>query len=117
LIERIKHAIEVGVLRPGDQLPAYRKLAQELVTNPNTVAKAYRELEVAGVIELRQGSGAFVSAKWSAHVQPEAVHKARAIIQSALVAVRQTGIGEEETRRLFEMEMLDWPRSAARKDR
>src|SRR5216683_5257742 len=61
LIEQVKHAIETGALRPGDQLPGIRPLAQELVMNPNTVAKAYRELEHEGIIELRHGAGAFVS--------------------------------------------------------
>ncbi len=62
LMEQVKHAIETGALRPGEQLPGIRPLAEELVMNPNTVAKAYRELEHQGVIELRHGAGAFVSA-------------------------------------------------------
>ena len=61
LMEQVKHAIETGALRPGDQLPGMRPLAEELVINPNTVAKAYRELEHEGVIELRHGAGAFVA--------------------------------------------------------
>src|SRR5256714_12852548 len=62
LMEQVKHAIETGALRAGDQLPGIRPLAEELVINPNTVAKAYRELEHEGIIELRHGAGAFVSA-------------------------------------------------------
>src|SRR5207248_10138632 len=62
LMEQVKHAIETGALRAGEQLPGIRPLAEELVINPNTVAKAYRELEHEGVIELRHGAGAFVSA-------------------------------------------------------
>ena len=62
LMEQVKHAVETGALRPGEQLPGIRPLAEELVINPNTVAKAYRELEHEGVIELRHGAGAFVSA-------------------------------------------------------
>ena len=42
LIEQVKHAVDVGTLRPGDQLPAIRRVAEDLVINPNTVAKAYR---------------------------------------------------------------------------
>src|ERR671914_728159 len=53
LMEQVKHAIETGALRPGEQLPGMRRLAEELVINPNTVAKAYRELEHEGVIDLR----------------------------------------------------------------
>src|ERR1041385_5018420 len=58
LMEQVKHGIETGALRPGEQLPGIRPLAEELVINPNTVAKAYRELEHDGVIELRHGAGA-----------------------------------------------------------
>src|SRR6266545_3194562 len=61
LMEQVKHAIETGALRPGEQLPGIRPLAEELVINPNTVAKAYRELQHEGVIELRHGAGAFAS--------------------------------------------------------
>ena len=60
LIEQVKHAVETGALRVGDQLPTIRKVAGELVINPNTVARAYRELEHEGVLELRHGSGAFI---------------------------------------------------------
>ena len=62
LMEQVKHGIETGALRPGEQLPGIRPLAEELVINPNTVAKAYRELEHEAVIELRHGAGAFVAA-------------------------------------------------------
>jgi len=48
LIEQVKHAIETGVLRAGDQLPSVRQIAEELTINPNTVARAYRELEHEG---------------------------------------------------------------------
>src|SRR5213082_4264829 len=58
LMEQVKHAVETGALRPGEQLPGIRPLVEELVINPNTVAKAYRELEHEGVIELRHGAGA-----------------------------------------------------------
>ena len=61
LIEQVKHAIDVGALRAGEQLPAIRRVAEDLVINPNTVAKAYRDLDHEGVIELRQGAGAFVA--------------------------------------------------------
>jgi GntR family transcriptional regulator len=56
LMEQVKHAIETGALRPGEQLPGIRPLAEELVINVNTVAKAYRELEHEGVVELKHGA-------------------------------------------------------------
>src|SRR6266702_6072667 len=61
LMQQIRHAAETGALRDGDQLPGIRTLAEELVVSPNTVVKAYTELEKEGLLELRQGAGAFVS--------------------------------------------------------
>ena len=61
LIEQVKSSIARGGLRPGDQLPTVRQLAVELSINPNTVAKAYRELEIQGVLATQQGTGTFVS--------------------------------------------------------
>ena len=60
LMEQVKHSIETGALRPGEQLPGIRPLAEELVINPNTVAKAYRELAVKGLIDGQRGFGSFV---------------------------------------------------------
>ena len=61
LMQQIRHAAESGALQDGDQLPGIRTLAEELIVSPNTVAKAYSELEHEGLLELRQGSGAFIS--------------------------------------------------------
>ena len=61
LMEQVKHSIETGALRAGEQLPGIRPLAEELVINPNTVAKAYRELEHDGLVEATPGRGTFIS--------------------------------------------------------
>ena len=58
---QVKHAVAAGRLRHGDALPSVRQLAVELRVNPNTVARAYRELESEGVVESRQGAGTFVA--------------------------------------------------------
>jgi GntR family transcriptional regulator len=60
IIEQVKFAIARGDLVTGDQLPTMRQLAVDLSVNPNTVIRAYRELEIAGVLETHQGSGTFV---------------------------------------------------------
>jgi GntR family transcriptional regulator len=60
IIEQVKFAIARGGLAPGDQLPTVRQLAVDLSINPNTVIRAYRELEIEGVLETHQGSGTFV---------------------------------------------------------
>ena len=106
LMEQVKHAVETGALRPGDQLPGIRKLAESLVVNPNTVAKAYRELEHAGIIELRQGSGAFISDDWLVRVETGAIRRGQAIVRGAVRQLRAVGLDQEEIRRLFESELL-----------
>src|SRR5690242_9240100 len=61
LVEQVKQSLRVGLLRPGDQLPRVRQVAQSLAINPNTVLKAYRELELDGLCEGRPGVGTFVT--------------------------------------------------------
>ncbi|HTJ67098.1 MAG TPA: GntR family transcriptional regulator [Actinospica sp.] len=60
LVLQVKQALRVGLLRPGDQLPRVRDVAQQLAINPNTVLKAYRELRLAGLTEGRPGGGTFL---------------------------------------------------------
>ena len=61
LVQQVKQALRVGLVSPGDQLPKVRAVAQALAINPNTVLKAYRELELAGLAEGRPGVGTFVT--------------------------------------------------------
>jgi GntR family transcriptional regulator len=96
LMEQVKHAIETGALKAGEQLPSIRPLAEELVMNPNTVAKAYRELEHEGVIELRQGAGAFVSRKGPNVQDAERLKAAQALVAQGIQRLRQRGITDEE---------------------
>ena len=60
IIEQVKFAIARGDLGPGDRLPTMRQLAVDLSINPNTVIRAYREMEIEGVVDTHQGSGTFV---------------------------------------------------------
>jgi GntR family transcriptional regulator len=102
LMEQVKHAIETGAIRPGEQLPGIRPLAEELVINSNTVAKAYRELEHEGFVELRQGSGAFVSQNARARRLGETLRAAQSVVAGAVDRLRGQGLTDEEIRRLFE---------------
>ena len=61
LVQQVKQALRVGLLEPGDRLPRVREVAQSLAINPNTVLKAYRELEIEGLAEGRPGVGTFVT--------------------------------------------------------
>ena len=105
LMEQVKHAIETGALRAGEQLPGIRPLAEELVINPNTVAKAYRELEHEGVIELRHGAGAFVSAQAHGQKVADRLRGAQPVVTAAIERQRARGLSDEEIRRLFEAEL------------
>ena len=105
LMEQVKHAIETGALRPGEQLPGIRPLAEELVINPNTVAKAYRELQHEGVIELRHGAGAFVSRNAPAKKATDTLRAGQAIVATAVERLHERGVTDEEIRRLFEAKL------------
>jgi len=63
IIQQIEYAVLSGRMRRGDRLPTIRSLAVELKTNPNTIAKAYGELEIRGVVETQVGSGTYISGK------------------------------------------------------
>jgi GntR family transcriptional regulator len=105
IMEQVKHAIETGALRPGEQLPGIRPLAEELVINPNTVAKAYRELQHEGIIELRHGTGAFVSHKTRAGKGADHLRAGKALVDAAVEKLRARGASDEEIRRLFEAKL------------
>ena len=106
VMEQIKHAIETGALRPGDQLPGIRALAEKLVMNPNTVAKVYRELEHEGVIDLRHGMGAFVTDKGHSRSRTNKVQAAQQLVNTLVSKLRKQGLSEEEIRRLVEAELM-----------
>jgi len=103
LVEQVKHAIETGSIQAGDQLPSVRKMAEDLLINPNTVAKAYQDLEREGVIELRHGSGAFVLD--SIVAREKLMQKARAVLGTALDRIASLDLTEDEIRRLVENEL------------
>ena len=105
LMEQIKHAVETGAVRAGEQLPAIRKVAEDLAMNPNTVVRAYRELERDGILELRHGSGAYVSAARTTAAKTAALERAAGIVGEALDEVAALGLTEAETRRVFESEL------------
>lgn len=106
LMQQIRHAIEVGVLQRGDALPGIRTLAEELVVSHNTVAKAYSELEHEGALELRHGSGAYVTGKRSAKPKSDRVRVARDRVRALVESLRQEGLSDDEICRVFEAEIF-----------
>jgi GntR family transcriptional regulator len=105
-MQQIRHGIETGVLRRGDELPGIRTLARDLVVSHNTIAKAYTELEHEGLLELRHGSGAYVSARRGVKTRAEKVRLAGSRIQALVENLRQEGLSDEEIHRLFEAELF-----------
>ena len=106
LMQQIRHAVETGVLKRGDQLPGIRTLAEELVVSHNTVAKAYSELEHEGVLELRHGSGAFIAAKGGTKSRSEKVRVAQERVRALVESLQREGLSVDEIHRLFEAELF-----------
>jgi GntR family transcriptional regulator len=105
LMQQIRHAAESGALQDGDQLPGIRTMAEELVVSPNTVAKAYSELEHEGLVELRQGAGAFISLNRRTRRVLDHIENARRRAAGLIEELREEGLRDEEIRRVFEAEL------------
>ena len=101
LINQIKYLVCSGRLQTGEQLPPVRKLAEQLLINPNTVARAYRELESAGIVTSRQGSGVFVAEGISPLARREQDRILQARIDTLLTEARQLGVDVETLIRLI----------------
>jgi GntR family transcriptional regulator len=103
LVEHLKHAIATGAVRAGEQLPSVRRMAEDLMINPNTVVRAYRDLEHEGIVDLKHGSGVFV--RDSVVARTRLMNKAEPIIRSAIDRLESLDLSEEEIRRLVENEL------------
>ncbi len=117
LVDGVRHALGVGTLRPGDRLPTVRGLAEELTVAPNTVVKAYRELQRAGLIESRPGVGTVVVADSGEAVreqQVEALHERVGVLVRDAVGL---GIKEDDLWERFEQEFERVYRRAASEER
>lgn len=104
IYRQVKQAVAAGVLRPGDQLPSVRALAVELVINPNTVARAYQELERDGVIETIRGKGAFVAERKAGEVlsRQERLRRLGEAFQKLKVEAYHLGFSPQELKELLE---------------
>lgn len=107
LMEQVRHAVETGVLQDGDLMPSIRTLAEELVISHNTVAKAYLELQHDGLLELRHGSGAYITAPRSGKARAAKLLKAQARVSDVVRDLRDDGFSPDEIRRLFEARLID----------
>jgi GntR family transcriptional regulator len=109
VIEQIKRSVAIGILQAGEQLPTVKQLALDLTINPNTVAKAYRELERDGVIETAPGRGSFVRGNGAIETtRTAAADVARDVITSAVREVKSIGVSAEQIRNLMNDAIQRW---------
>jgi GntR family transcriptional regulator len=102
IAQQIKTAVAMGRLQPEEPLPSVRQLAVELAVNPNTVARAYLDLEIEGVIYKRQGAGTFVSGQGVEMSKGERRRVLNELLEKALVEGINLGLPERELRDAFE---------------
>jgi DNA-binding transcriptional regulator YhcF (GntR family) len=100
LVQQVEHALRLGYLQPGDQLPKVRDVVATLAINPNTVLKAYRELETKGLAAGRPGQGTFIQATLSQVALPELAGLRRSLL-GWLAAASATGLDEDGIVALF----------------
>jgi len=96
IIQQIEYAVLSGRMQPGDRLPTIRSLAVELKTNPNTIAKAYGELEIRGVVETQVGSGTYISDKKPVLEDDSLNRKIREVIGRFVQDMRGLGVEKRE---------------------
>ena len=107
LVHQVEHALRLGYLNPGDQLPKVRDVVASLAINPNTVSKAYRELETKGLIVGRPGQGTFILATLSPVTLPELTGLRRSL-HSWLAKADTAGLDEREILALVTNELRDF---------
>ena len=94
LVRQVRQSLLLGYLREGDRLPTVKDVAADLVINPNTVVKAYRQLEHEGLVGGRPGQGTFVTAT-SSPVPPQAQQAVRASLEAWLRSAEEAGFDDE----------------------
>ena len=100
LVQQVRQAVRLGLLSPGDQLPTVKEVVSRLAINPNTVLRAYRELDLEGVIEGRRGVGTFVLEQ-AAALPAGDVKELRAALERWVAQARAAGLDAEAMAALF----------------
>ena len=111
IVQQVRQALRLGLLREGDQLPTVKEVVGQLAINPNTVLKAYRELEHEGLASARPGVGTFVTGTLGGE-SIAAQGPLRQALQRWIVKARRAGLDDESIEALFR----DSFRSAAEED-
>lgn len=112
IIDQVRGGLASGALTTGDQLPTVRQLAVDLAINPNTVVRAYKELELGGLLETHQGTGTFISARMIPLAEAE---RERQLNQIAADAVSRAGAAGFTIEELI-VQLRAWPNGPAPKE-
>jgi len=113
IIDQIRGALAAGALATGDQLPTVRQMAVDLAINPNTVVRAYKELELGGLLETHQGAGTFISAQKLPRADAERARQLGQIVADAVARAGAAGFTIEE---LVE-QLRAWPLGSSPKEK
>jgi GntR family transcriptional regulator len=95
LVDQVRRAVNLGLLQPGDQLPSVREVVGQVSINPNTVHRAYRDLEQAGVVDGRPGVGTFVVGATSSTATPAHLKELSVELRRWVDKARHTGLDDE----------------------
>ncbi|MFN5320913.1 MAG: GntR family transcriptional regulator [Planctomycetota bacterium] len=106
VMRQVQYLIAAGRLHPGDELPSIRTLAEQLLVNPNTIARAYRELETAGVVEKRRTAGTYVAESGSPLAKRDRLKLLNERIERLLVEAFQMGFDLDDVLKLIEKSQL-----------
>ena|SRR5690349_10009870 len=100
IVQQVQQAVRLGILQPGDQLPTVKEVVGSLAINPNTVLRAYRELDIEGVTEGKRGVGTFVAEQVDA-VPTDDLKELRGSLKRWVDTARKAGLDDESIAALF----------------
>lgn len=102
IIEQVRHGIAAGALQADDEMPSVRALASKHLINPNTVARAYLELERDGLLSKRRGAGTYVAASATALSESHRLRAVRDLLDKALAVATEFGLSPKQVRTLVD---------------
>ena len=105
IVRQIKFAVANETLKPGELVPSVRELARELAINPNTVARAYRELQSEGVVDALRGTGLAVTSAARRRCTEERMRLVRLRVRQVLAEAKHSQLGPDELRTIVEEEL------------
>lgn len=108
VVRQIKFALAAGALRKGELIPSVRELARQLAINPNTVARAYRQLQDEGMLTSLRGTGLQVAEGAKRQCRSDRTQLIRDRIRDVLQEAKRSGLDADEVRQLVEREMKTW---------